>query len=74
MQNAMRLLDKLTKEAPLQSAQFESIFDQFLTLDKYEVEVPPLMRQRGQEIPEKWQEYLEVLKMADKMISFEKVY
>lgn len=73
MQESMALLEKLQKEVATESAQFDTIVDQFLTLDKYEVEVPPEMRMNGELIPEKWQHYLDVLKMAEKMIALTKV-
>lgn len=73
MQASMELYERLIMEVSKESAQFETIIDQFITLDKYEVEVPLASRQLGEGIPEKWQEYLEVLKMAEKMISFTKV-
>lgn len=73
MQESMALYEKLVKEAPAESAQFETIVDQFLTLDKYEVEVSVQVRQNGEMIPEKWQDYLDVLKAAEKMINYTKV-
>lgn len=73
MQESMNLLETLRNETVVQSTQFEMISDQFHTLDKYEVSVPIELREKGEEIPYKWQEYLDILEQAEKMITFTKV-
>lgn len=73
MQDCMELYDRLVAEAPSRSSEFDAINDQFLTLDKYEVEVPLEIRTLAAGIPPRWEEYLEIIRQAEKMISFTKV-
>lgn len=73
MQAAMRLYNTLVDESKVFDDVFPFITDQLITLDKYKVDVSEETRNLEKEIPAEWAKYLEILKEAEKLLSYSKV-
>ncbi|KAJ8936976.1 hypothetical protein NQ318_015640 [Aromia moschata] len=72
MQYALILIDHLKEEVGFRELEFPLINDQLITLDKYSVPVPDLLRNLEKNIPKEWAKYLEVLEAAEKMLDYSK--
>ncbi|XP_050498494.1 dynein axonemal heavy chain 2 [Diabrotica virgifera virgifera] len=72
MQAAINLFDILNAEVPIREETFLLIHEQIVTLDKYNVPIPDLLRQQEKNIPKEWAAYLELLEQADKMLEYSK--
>lgn len=68
MKKSVMLFERLTEEAPIKEAEFPSILEHFVTLDKYEVLISAKMRGMVANLHNEWKDYLKKLKEAEDML------
>ncbi|CAG5116907.1 unnamed protein product, partial [Candidula unifasciata] len=68
----LQLWDKLKEEAPLIERKFPPLVEQFVILDKYNVDISAGVRKQLNDLPVEWESFLDTLGEAESMLKKQK--